>query len=598
LASKKEDNTAAARLVDQAREAELKGDTARQFAWLREAVRLAPDYQAARWQLGQLEVEGEWLAVEEIQRRAAINPKQSFYRQLRAEQGNIPGGQLALARWCTRNGLKEEAKFHWAGVLATQPSDEEALRALGMRWYEGRLLTAAQIRQVKEQARLAHRAMDQWSARVTKWQRALSGNNQVAAPVALEEIRTLDDSGAIPALEALTLDSDLSNAGRAEMRRKIGEAFVTALARMPEHAATESLVRHAVLAPSALVRGAAADQLRYRSPHDYVPLLLSGLEAPIESWFHVTTDSSGSVHYRHSLYREGSEAKWSLNLRRSANQHDMQGRSFVRGRDGIVRDLGRHRESPAFVAAKATSVAARSIRQYGVEAALIEHQVGQANQVAAINNERITGVLANTTGQEFGNDPKAWADWWQNYNEYYSDGETPSYDHNYVDNRHYYYRVPEVIPQMSCFANGTPVWTKTGLQPIETLELGDLVLAQQVDTGELAYKPVIGRTVRPPSPILRLRLEGDELLTTRGHPFWVTGVGWRMAKELGDGAILHGVSGSPRVAAIESASEEEAYNLVVADFSTYFVGKHGILVHDNTPRRPVAVPAVGLASAK
>ena len=65
-AGKKVGNTAAARLVDQAREAELEGDTAQQFALLREAVRLAPDYQAARWQLGQLEVDGEWLAAEEI----------------------------------------------------------------------------------------------------------------------------------------------------------------------------------------------------------------------------------------------------------------------------------------------------------------------------------------------------------------------------------------------------------------------------------------------------------------------------------------------------------------------------------------------------
>ena len=77
---------------------------------------------------------------------------------------------------------------------------------------------------------------------------------------------------------------------------------------------------------------------------------------------------------------------------------------------------------------------------------------------------------------------------------------------------------------------------------------GRRLATEAVDTGELAYKPVIGRTVRPPSPILRLRLEGDELLTTRGHPFWVAGIGWRMAKELGDGAILHGVTGSPRIA--------------------------------------------------
>jgi hypothetical protein len=146
---------------------------------------------------------------------------------------------------------------------------------------------------------------------------------------------------------------------------------------------------------------------------------------------------------------------------------------------------------------------------------------------------------------------------------------------------------------------GTPVWTKTGIKPIETIELSDLVLAQDVATGELAYKPVLARTVRPPCPILRLALDGEELLATRGHPFWVAGIGWRMAKELDDGAILHGIGGSPRVASIETAGEEKAYNLVVADFNTYFVGKHGILVHDNTPRRSTTVAAgVAYASAK
>jgi intein/homing endonuclease len=145
----------------------------------------------------------------------------------------------------------------------------------------------------------------------------------------------------------------------------------------------------------------------------------------------------------------------------------------------------------------------------------------------------------------------------------------------------------------SCFAKGTPVWTKTGQRRIETLELGDLVLSQDVDTGELIYKPVIERTVRPPSEILKVSVRSDEIRTTRGHPLWVSGVGWRMAKELGDGAILHSVTGGVRVAAVEPDGEEEAYNLVVADFNTYFVGDSGILVHDNTPRRPTRAVVPG-----
>jgi hypothetical protein len=140
------------------------------------------------------------------------------------------------------------------------------------------------------------------------------------------------------------------------------------------------------------------------------------------------------------------------------------------------------------------------------------------------------------------------------------------------------------------------VWTKTGQQAIESLQMGDLVLAQNIETGEIAYKPVIARTVRPPSPILKLSLEGEDIFTTRGHPFWVAGVGWRMAKEIGDAAVLHAVTGSTRVGAVQEAGEAEAYNLVVADFNTYFVGETGVLVHDNTPRRPTHVTLPGLAA--
>ena len=81
-----------------------------------------------------------------------------------------------------------------------------------------------------------------------------------------------------------------------------------------------------------------------------------------------------------------------------------------------------------------------------------------------------------------------------------------------------------------------------------------------------------------------------------GHPLWVAGVGWRMAKELGDGAILHGVNGPVRIDAIESADEAEAYNLIVADFNTYFVGTSGVLVHDNTPREPTTATVPGLVT--
>ena len=59
-----------------------------------------------------------------------------------------------------------------------------------------------------------------------------------------------------------------------------------------------------------------------------------------------------------------------------------------------------------------------------------------------------------------------------------------------------------------------------------------------------------------------------------------------MAKQLSDSANVHALTGSTRVRSVSPAEKGEAYNLVVADFSTYFVGAAGLLAHDVTPHRP------------
>jgi hypothetical protein len=256
------------------------------------------------------------------------------------------------------------------------------------------------------------------------------------------------------------------------------------------------------------------------------------------------------------------------------------------------------------VAAKKDAVATRHQARFASAVAIAESQVSQANQITDAINAQIIPVLMDATGQKFEN-PKQWWDWWVAENEYYASDDRPVERYYDSQTESYYYgpptyaiRYPPSPPPRrwgSCFAKGTLVWTKTGEEPIESLELGDLVLAQDVETGELAFKPIIGRTLRPPCPILKLSFDGEDLFTTRGHPFWVLSTGWRMAKELGEREILHGVTGAARIAAIEPAGEAEAYNLVVADFNSYFVGESGLLVHDNTLRRPTRVITPGLA---
>jgi hypothetical protein len=391
-------------------------------------------------------------------------------------------------------------------------------------------------------------------------------------------------------MEAVTLVSENEGGPRDRARERMGLAFVRALTNILDHAATESLVRHAVVSSSENVRDGATIALGERPLHDFVPILLEGLAMPVQSTFRVVTGNDGSVHYLHTLHREGSQNDWKHETSRVAFRRATNRELAAR----LANDVSQGTlAANARSAGRGAATAAQFAAQFVQEAMLAEQQVALLNQSAAALNDRIIPVLKSVSGKDFGDQARDWWDWWRDDNDYYQESR-PVYETN--DATYAQYSPPSVPVSAECFIAGTPVWTKTGQQPIDSLVIGDLVLAQDVDTGEMAYKPVIGRTVRPPRPLLRLRIGRETLITTQGHPLWVVGVGWRMAKQLNDGAVLHSVTGAARVNAIEPTNAQETFNLIVADFNTYFVGERGILVHDNTPRRPTRSGVPGIAS--
>lgn len=90
--------------------------------------------------------------------------------------------------------------------------------------------------------------------------------------------------------------------------------------------------------------------------------------------------------------------------------------------------------------------------------------------------------------------------------------------------------------------------------------------------------------------MLRLQIGSDTIKATEGHPFWVTGKGWVLARDLEAGARIHTVDGVVEVEGTTDAPAEAAYNLVVADFHSYFVASGNILVHDITfPKRAATI---------
>src|SRR3954454_3080282 len=167
------------RLIAEAARAEISGNISKSSALLHDAIRIDPENQLAHWQLGQVKVEKQWVAVEEAQRRAAADPLQVEYRQRRASVNN-PQGQLALAKWCRKKNLTDEALFHWASVLAVDPKNDEALHALDLHWHDGRLMTSDQLADEKEQFRESKRAAERWAQRIVKWRRSVAGRDAAA----------------------------------------------------------------------------------------------------------------------------------------------------------------------------------------------------------------------------------------------------------------------------------------------------------------------------------------------------------------------------------------------------------------------------------
>ena len=94
--------------------------------------------------------------------------------------------------------------------------------------------------------------------------------------------------------------------------------------------------------------------------------------------------------------------------------------------------------------------------------------------------------------------------------------------------------------------------------------------------------------------MIRIEAGGESILSSAGHAFWVSGHGWVMARHLNPYSRLHGVSGTAEVDLVAPADAEPTYNLVVADFHTFFVGQVKILSHDNTIRRPTNANVPGL----
>ncbi len=564
---------AAEQLVAEALHRQVYGLQSDRDRLLSEAVSVDPNYAPARWHQGFVHVGGEWSHVYDAPRIIGTSSVLASYQKLRQEREDSLEGHLQLADWCGQRKMLDQQRAHLSRVLDFDPNHEEAREQLGFQLSNGQWLHATELQLQTERQATRQQALENWRAKMIDLRKELSQANPKKQNNAAARIRAITAADAIPAFEEILSPHSQTAA----------LLVLEAVAKMPEQDAVEALIRHAVFSPWLEVRDEASLLLTKRTRESFVPLLLAEMYTPVESRMAVTP-ANGQLVYQHEFAREGQDQRQLL----------------------VLNSVYRRRAIPG---ANGNETLSRAFADSFATAARLQRSAQQQNVTTQLLNERIARVLNLSTQQNLPANPQTWWQWWNQHNDVVLQGQKQTQQQQLTRQVVMQDQSPSQFASSGfqgsgsqraqrgeCFAAGTPVWTSSGMLPIETIRAGDVVLSQDIESGELAYKPVLRTTIRPMERLIKIQVGNETFETSGGHLFWVSGQGWSRARDLESGQSLHAIDGAVPVLAVGSGDEAQTYNLVVADFSTYVVGNGKLLSHDVTDRRPTRTIVPGLAA--
>jgi hypothetical protein len=627
------DVTAAARrtateYVSKALQAEIEGKNSRRQGRLDAALEEAPDLPAAHWNSGDVWSDKHWVKFDDPS-VAGNKPRLAAYLHNREKYRNTVEDQLALAKWCKTAGLKDEWRAHLGNVLALNPDHAEARAALGYQLVDGVWMTPKEIAQGKARSSAAVAALKKWKSKLVAIRDELQSRNPNLRKAAQTKLDAIQDAAAIPAVE-------LVFCGDSESMALTG---VNHFGDMRVTDASLALVRQALFANWPEVRKEARTKLKSRNRETFVPELLSVMHSPVESRIEAFQEPDGRLFYRQAFYRTGQDrdelqvfdnmynpvyspsairpgigGKFEFDdggrievmpngKVRPLNPQSAYDRNMTGRAAGFLASSGNLTAKLTPVNPDAAAAAARgaTAMQAAADAQATQVAVATQNAQTVAFNSAVCQLLTDVTGETQLQSPDAWSQWWVDTDEVYVPEYKPL-STTYVPVEHdTYVQVPmerEVVMHFSCLAAGTPVWTDAGPVAVEKIKVGDRVLAQDAETGELAYKPVMHTTVRLKADLVKLDLRDEIITCSVGHRFWISGKGWLKARDIEPGMNFHGAVGTTPLRQSEPAGVGAVYNLIVADFHSYFVGKAMIYSHDITARKPTdrLVPGLVLSS--
>jgi hypothetical protein len=608
------------------------------------ALELAPDNPAVHGLLGQVFDNGEWRMPQAVVENYVTDPEaKTNLTTYRARREKIPDTAQAhwqLAEWCEENGLAAEAKAHLAAVVRLNPSREEAWKKLGYQKPKGRWTTPDLATAIRVEADQQRKADSHWRPQLEKWNSGLARKtkrDEVGAAMA-----KVNDPRAVPSIWKVFVVG-----GAAEQERA-----VRLLAQIDSPAASRALASLAVMGSTERIRGRAADALLKRDPREFAATLIGVIRDPIE--FEVREvlgpGKPGELYVKgeranrrffyeappplatlrpsdivgvdaYGLPVANRVVGYALEPASAATnpllmgQPDLSNASQVLGKylgpQGTA--LGQKMYQNQQAAANLGNVMGGGFGQGFMMPLTVPIPVGQlmmqAQQKAAASreqlladvaaldrynadvngvNDRATEALRAALLETHGPKRKDWIKWWSNLIETSTNPSPRAREPAKKDDPAP--KAPSTRAMLPGFRAGTPVWTLSGLRPVETLRTGDRLLAQDSETGKWSYQSVFAIHNSERQPIMKLTIGSASIETTALERFWVAGKGWVMAGDLKPGDATRSLSGLRRVTAVENAGAFPVYHVQLSEGPGIAVGEFGILAHDEQTARPVVSP--------
>jgi hypothetical protein len=491
--------------------------------------------------------------------------------------------QFALAEWCEQHGLRDEAAAHYVVVTRLKPKFATAWTRLGYRKFEGSWRTKDQIVHVQNDRHAREQADARYRPWLTAWLDWLNAGGDIDK--AIPNLATLSDPLAVSSIRQVF----------APPKSRYQPLAVLMLSGIDANEATIELCKLAVDGSSSTTRRVAGNELGQRDPRVFVGYLINRIREPVHFEVRPGTDGASAgelwvedrdvVHdYVYDLPEQATLPRPRIETASRLLSNGYY-RSSIREIRPDLAALGRDADAGVQAVERklAYDIRVKESEKFAIDRA----------------NERVLPLLQRVTGQQLGPSREKWTNWWIDQLGYSYQSSPTRDEPKPVVVTHVQAAPPPPVPVViftlggatqSCFARGTTVQTETGGRPIESLSVGDLVLARDTRTGSLSYRPIVATFHNPPAATLRVDLGSESIVATPIHRFWKSGAGWTLARDLQPGDHLQLAHGEAAVASIQPAEVQNVFNLEVLDDHDFFVGSRQLLVHDNTLVRPNPPP--------